>query len=132
LSPYGVRGGKAALPYRAIVNPGTAEEKKLPGLVDDLPLRQGDLLRLMTTGGGGWGDPLEREPEYVLLDVIQGKVSSASAREDYGVVLAGEGDNLTVDGAATEQLRRERASLSGERELIDRGPGYTELLLSST
>jgi hypothetical protein len=68
----------------------------------------------------------------VRLDVIQGKVSAESAREDYAVVLEGQADDLTVDGAATEQLRRERASMSGERELIDRGPGYAQLLLSST
>jgi len=132
LSPYGVRGGKAALPYRAIVNPGKPEEKALPGLVDDLPLRKGDLLRLMTTGGGGWGDPLERERDNVRLDVVQGRVSRRGAREDYGWVLRGEGEDLTVDAAATDQLRRERASMSGEIELIDRGPGYAQLVRSAT
>jgi len=127
LSPYGVSGGKAGLPYQAIVNPETPEERRLPGLVDDLPLRKGDLLRLITTGGGGWGDPLERDPEHVLLDVLQGKVSLRSAREDYGVVLTGDGDSLTVDGPATVDQRRAIAIPREEPELIDRGPGHRRL-----
>jgi N-methylhydantoinase B len=130
LSPYGVAGGKAALPYRAIVNPGAPDERHLPGLVDDLPMKMGDLLRLITTGGGGWGDPLKRETDMVLLDVIQGKVSRRSAGEDYGVVLTGDGDETTVDAAATIELR---AKLTAERpplELIDRGPGYARLAQS--
>jgi N-methylhydantoinase B len=127
LAPYGVAGGKAALPYRAVVNPGTPDERHLPGLNDDLPLKEGDLLRLMTTGGGGWGDPLEREPDLVLLDVIQGKVSAASARDDYGVALTGSGDDLTVDEAATRDLRAAMAGARGPLPLIDRGPGYEHL-----
>ena len=45
-------------------------------------------MRVETTGGGGWGDPLDREPELVLLDVMQGKISPEAARNDYGVVIA--------------------------------------------
>ena len=127
LSCYGVDGGKAALPYRAIVNPGTPDERHLPGLIDDLPLKAGDLLRLMTTGGGGWGDPLERETDMVLLDVIQGKVSRGSARDDYGVVLVGDGDDTTVDEAATIERRTALATKRSPLELIDRGPGYDVL-----
>ena len=41
----------------------------------------------MTTGGGGWGDPLDREPELVLRDVIEGRVSRQAPQRDYGVVL---------------------------------------------
>lgn len=131
LSPYGVAGGKAALPYRAIVNPGTPDERHLPGLNDDLPLRAGDLLRLMTTGGGGWGDPLEREPDRVLLDVIQGKVSRRSARDDYGVVLLGEGDRTAVDETATVQLRGTLTTNRPPLQLIDRGAGYERMAAES-
>jgi N-methylhydantoinase B len=130
LSPYGVAGGKAALPYRAIVNPGTPDERHLPGLIDDLPLRAGDVLRLMTTGGGGWGDPLDRETDMVLLDVIQGKVSRGSAREDYGVMLLGEGDDTAVDEEATVEIRRNIAAERPALQLIDRGPGYERLAKS--
>jgi N-methylhydantoinase B len=60
-------------------------------------------------GGGGWGDPLDREPERVLDDVLDEYVSIRSAREDYGVVLTGslEQLDLAIDSAATERLRRE-------------------------
>jgi N-methylhydantoinase B len=111
LGPYGLAGGMAALPYRA-----TLDGEPLPGMNDDVPLQAGSLLRLRTTGGGGWGDPFEREPELVLRDVAQGRVSEESAARDYGVVIR--------DGAIVE-LRRE-----GQREprpFVDRGPGY-ELL----
>ncbi|HZT95956.1 MAG TPA: hydantoinase B/oxoprolinase family protein, partial [Chloroflexota bacterium] len=127
LSCYGVKGGRAGLPYGAIVNPGTDREVHLPGMVDNYPLKAGDLLRLRTTGGGGWGDPLHREPELVLQDVTQGKVSDHSALEDYGVALVGEGLARRVDEAETANRR---AWLSREIEqvpLIDRGPGYQEL-----
>jgi N-methylhydantoinase B len=58
-------------------------------------------------GGGGWGDPLERDPQKVLDDVLDEYVSPRSAREDYGVVLSGslEALDLAVDRPATEQLR---------------------------
>jgi N-methylhydantoinase B len=127
LAPYGVKGGKAALPYRATINPDTPEERRLPGLNDDVPLKAGDILRLQTTGGGGWGDPLRRETAAVLLDVIQGKVSAHSARADYGVVFVGEGDDRRVDEAATTELRRTIAQDRDELPLIDRGPGYEQL-----
>lgn len=130
LSCYGVNGGKASLPYAAIINPGTAKEERLAGLVDDMPLHAGDLIRVITTGGGGWGDPLEREPEKVLLDVIQGEVSGRSAREDYGVVITEGVDGWHVDQQATTQLRREMAANRGTLSLIDRGPGY-EILAAS-
>jgi N-methylhydantoinase B len=63
--------------------------------------------------GGGWGDPLAREPERVREDVLEGFVSLDAARDDYGVVL--DPGTLLVDGAATEALRSERmqAPISG-------------------
>jgi len=66
-----------------------------------------------TAGGGGWGDPLEREPRRVLADVREGYVSARSAREDYGVVLTAEGE---VDDAATSALRRQLRSERGEHD----------------
>ena len=65
-------------------------------------------------GGGGWGDPLEREPERVQWDVIEGYVSADAARERYGVVLT---PDLSVDAAATQArraaLRQGRTAPSG-------------------
>ncbi len=91
----------------------------------------GQVVRVVTTGGGGWGDPLGREAALVLADVIEGRVSAGRARDDYGVVLegAGDADGLTIDEPATAQLR---ATLRGERiaplSMIDRGDGFEKML----
>src|SRR6185503_20528856 len=91
LGCWGLKGGKAGAPFRVTVDPGGPHERVLPGLVDDEPIPAGTLVRVETTGGGGWGDPLERSPELVALDVRQGRVSERAAREDYGVaVIMGE------------------------------------------
>jgi N-methylhydantoinase B len=72
------------------------------------------LLRYVSNGGGGWGDPLEREPERVKLDVRDGYVSIEGAARDYGVVITGDPDEdpegLDVDLEATERLRSARRS----------------------
>ena len=56
-----------------------------------------------TGGGGGWGDPLERDTEAVRSDVREELVSKEAARDDYGVVLK---EDLSVDQAATRELRQ--------------------------
>ena len=84
----------------------------------------GQVVRVVTTGGGGWGDPLAREPDLVRRDVIEGKVSPTAAREDYGVVFTAAAEQCLLDLAATQRLR---ASLRRDRRplaMIDRGPGY--------
>jgi len=128
LSCWGLRGGKASAPFRVTIDPGGPNERVLPGLVDDEPIPAGTLVRVETTGGGGWGDPLDREPELVALDVLQGKVSARSAREDYGVVLATNADGEPrVEAAATTTLRERLRSSRGPQPLFDRGPGYRTL-----
>jgi hypothetical protein len=69
-----------------------------------LLLTAGDVLRVLTGGGGGYGDPCERPPEAVLSDVLDGKVSCQAARESYGVVIDAE----TIDEAQTRRLRSAR------------------------
>jgi N-methylhydantoinase B len=70
------------------------------------------VLRYLNNGGGGYGDPLEREPERVKRDVRDGYVTIEGAARDYGVVIVGDPDedpeNLRIDGAATERLRESR------------------------
>jgi N-methylhydantoinase B len=68
-----------------------------------LPLRAGDKVTLLTGGGGGWGDPLERDPEAVLQDVVDGLVSRERAAERYGVVI--DEASTGLDLAATGRLR---------------------------
>ena len=103
----------------------------LGGLVDGEPVRAGEIVRVVTTGGGGWGDPLEREPELVQRDVVEGKVSGASARDDYGVVLTlGETrTSLIVDANATAALRAKlKAARTNEQPMIDRGAGFEKMI----
>jgi len=127
LSCWGVAGGKAGAPFRVTVDPGGSYERVLPGLVDDEPLPAGTLVRIETTGGGGWGDPFEREPDLVALDVRQGKVSERSARDDYGAVLASAGGDVIADPTATRDLRARLAAARGAAPFFDRGPGYRQL-----
>jgi N-methylhydantoinase B len=84
-------------------------------------LKGGDLLRLMTCGGGGWGDPFSRDPMLVRQDVARGFVSARGALEDYGVVL--DPLSLEIDKAGTEERRQhEPHALS----LFDRGPTFAQ------
>jgi N-methylhydantoinase B len=128
LSCWGLNGGRAGAPFRVTVDPGGPTERVLPGLVDDEPIPAGTLVRVETTGGGGWGDPLERELGLVVRDVVQGKVSVRAARKAYGVVMVtGVDGEPGCDGDATAALR---ARLRAERGLLpffDRGPGYRHL-----
>ena len=103
---WGVNGGYSGRPGCIVVNPGTPEERQLKPLSDNNRLHQGDLLRVMTSGGGGWGHPFDRPATRVREDVLDGFVSSASALKDYGVVL--DPQTLDVDEIETSKLRKDR------------------------
>jgi N-methylhydantoinase B len=90
-------------------------------------VKAGELIRIRTTGGGGWGDPLERPYDEVVRDVLWGKVSRAAARDDYGVVVDGPEDAPVVDVSASDELRAASRSDRGEQPFFDRGPGYARL-----
>src|SRR5579883_3546858 len=77
--PWGAMGGGAGHSGRTVLNPGTPEEREI-GKIDVLELKEGDLLRMITPAGGGFGDPFEREPRQVLEDVLAGLISRDSAR----------------------------------------------------
>lgn len=148
LGCYSVNHGMAGQPYKTLIDPDGHREDRpageggasddpergaraMPGLIDGEPLKAGQVVRIVTTGGGGWGDPLDREPERVRLDVARGLVSPASARDDYGVVLTPSDDPklpYTVDEAATAAHREGLRSQRAPRPFIDRGPGYDKLL----
>jgi N-methylhydantoinase B len=114
---FGVNGGLSGAPGRIVVNPGTPAERDLATMSDGNRLKRGDLIRIITPGGGGWGCPLDRPAEDVLADVLDGFVSEEAARRDYGVVIAGDG----VDEAATDRLR---ASKERPAEMFHRGRPY--------
>ena len=80
--PWGVAGGHAAGTGRCIVNPGRPGERIIPPLSDGNIVKRGDIVRVETGGGGGWGHPFDREPERVLADVRGGFVSRDSAERE--------------------------------------------------
>jgi N-methylhydantoinase B len=98
--PWGMAGGLPGEKARAVLNLGTDSEREL-GKLDILYPKVGDIVTIMTPGGGGYGDPLERPAEDVLSDVALGYVSLEAARRDYGVVIVAG----TVDEAATGDTR---------------------------
>ena len=130
-SCFGVNGGMAGRSGGALINPDTPQVQHVLYKREAVPVKAGDVVRILTPGGGGWGDPLARIPEWVRKDVQRGLVSEASAREDYGVVVqrtADAGRVFEVDEPATRELR---ARLRAERpplKMINRGE-YAERLI---
>lgn len=127
LSCWGLRGGRAGTPFRVTIDPGGPNDRSLPGLPDGVAIEPGEIVRIETTGGGGWGDPLDRDPEAVALDVLQRKVSRAAAERDYGVVLTEDGENPRPIEDATNARRKQLRDERGKVPFFDRGPGYAAL-----
>jgi N-methylhydantoinase B len=102
--PFGVNGGKPAALNRFVWRDGTGEHQvPLVTKTTDVRIARDGLVRLETPGGGGFGDPLRRDPALVARDVRLSYVSIESARRDYGVALRADGG---VDDEATAGLRR--------------------------
>jgi N-methylhydantoinase B len=122
---WGVKGGKAGTPGGTFINPGTPDEVEARFSRDGIPVKAGDIVRVTTPGGGGYGDPLEREIGAVLLDVKRGLVTMESASEDYGVVVskskAGRVTTFHVDDKATKVLRASKRKNRTPLLLIERG-----------
>lgn len=111
--PYGLEGGQPGAPSQ---NTFTSEagERPIPGMpMAAIHAVIGDRYLHQSAGGGGHGSPLEREPQAVLADVLDEKVSREAAHELYGVVLTDDG--TAVDLKATRGLREARLPLSGPR-----------------
>jgi N-methylhydantoinase B len=117
--PWGVAGGQNGRGGRCVINPGRKDERVVEPMSDGTILRKGDVMRLETGGGGGFGHPFDREPERVGVDVLGGFVTRERAESDYGVALAG-GD---IDLAETERLRSARFPT----KLFHRGEYYDVL-----
>ena len=98
--PWGTDGGRAAGLADMVVNPDTPDARRM-GSKDTAILQPGDVLEVRSAGGGGRGNPAEREPWRVARDVARGYVSPEAAERDYGVILR-DGE---VDEAATEAAR---------------------------
>jgi N-methylhydantoinase B len=104
--PYGLFGGKPGSCNLAFINEGKPDKRELRAK-EALKLKKGDTYTSYPSGGGGWGDPFERDPELVRCDARDGVISFDSARREYGVVL--EGEDLRVNEAQTRTLRLRRA-----------------------
>lgn len=100
LQPWGIGGGRAGGTSAKLVLRADGTREELASKVDLLPVRAGDRLVFRTAGAGGWGDPLERDPAIVELDIRRRLVTEGSARAEYAVVPG--------DAAATERLRAQR------------------------
>lgn len=100
-APYGLSGGESSQTTKIFLT-SKGETKCMPGQFI-IQAGAGDVLRMEFPGAGGWGSPLERDPNMVLDDVVQGKMSRQRADEKYGVVL-GE-DTISIDLAATREKR---------------------------
>jgi N-methylhydantoinase B len=109
-APWGLFGGHGASPSRFFRNPDTEHEETLASK-STTELDPGEVVSVQTPGGGGYGDPTERDPEAVVADVRDGKVSRGKARDVYGVVL----DDGELDAEATRERRAAlRSDADGE------------------
>ncbi|OFN79695.1 methylhydantoinase [Corynebacterium sp. HMSC070E08] len=110
---WGIEGGLPSIPQGVWLNRGTPDEQYLGALFSNVPVGPGDTFERPSAGGGGFGDALERDPEAVLEDVIDGYVSVGRAAKDYGVVIRPvdpEIDEYELDEEETAKLREELRS----------------------
>ncbi|TCR65309.1 hydantoinase B/oxoprolinase family protein [Bosea sp. BK604] len=114
--PWGFKGGAHGRLGQAILNPGRADERNL-GKIDVLKLAAGDVLRITTSAGGGFGDPLDRALDAIARDLRSGLVTAAHAERVYGLVFGADG---TIDADAT--AARRAVLRKAAPELFDYGP----------
>lgn len=105
-APRGLFGGSDGLTGEVVLNPGSHTEQSLPSMFSYRRFGAGEVLRTVSPCGGGYGDPLERDPTRVLEDVLDDLVSVEEAEQQYGVVISGA--PLAVDKEATEACRAGR------------------------
>ena len=115
---WGVAGGMGGGVSRVVLNPDTPGEREIRPFSDDNEWKRGDLVRIQTAGGGGWGDPLERDTQMVIDDVLDGFVSAEAARDSYGVII--DPDSRTVDERATEAQRKHLRIVRGGTKMFHR------------
>jgi N-methylhydantoinase B len=107
--PAGIEGGGEGRGGGFSLNPGTREEKCLPTKATNINARAGDILRTSVAGGGGYGNPLERDPEQVARDVRAKLISIEGALADYGVVVSDDGmvcQSGTIDARQRRGARK--------------------------
>ena len=130
--PYGLFGGRPGSCNLAFVNEGKAGERELKAK-EAVQLKQGDTYTSYPSGGGGWGDPLERDPDAVRRDARGEIISLASARDVYGVVLEGEGleVNAGADGRPEGQTTWRKYIMKKIRKIAVLGAGSGGLMCAA-
>jgi N-methylhydantoinase B len=105
----GIAGGRPGAPNRLVIRHGSDDPFEVVSTADWVPIAKGQRILYDYGGGGGWGDPLDRDVQAVLDDVLDEYVSVGGAQRDYGVVLVGslEDLSLAIDEAATRSLREQ-------------------------
>ena len=121
--PWGVNGGEPGARARKVLRRADGSETIVGNKVEDIAVAAGDALDFITWGGGGWGDPLDRDPELIAKEVRQGLVTVAGARR-YGAVVSTDG---SVDLAATVGLREELRAARGTLAVFNTGPSIADL-----
>ncbi|TYT62568.1 hydantoinase B/oxoprolinase family protein [Natrialba swarupiae] len=106
--PWGLEGGEGGDSGQTVLNPDDEAEELHPK--GQFELEYGDTVSFQLSGGGGYGDPLERDPEAVREDVVKEYITVEEAHDVYGVVFHDDEDGLRVDEAATESRRSELAA----------------------
>lgn len=124
IPPFGVLGGSNAAPVRVAVESGGREEDlAVPGKATGRTVRTGERIIMQSAGGGGYGDPLDRDPQRVAADVAVGYVSAKAALSAYGVALDGEGNvDLAKTASTRAACRKSRFALRVEH---DGTPSYS-------
>jgi len=108
--PRGLFGGENGKPGRIIVNPGTAAEQTLPAKISHSQLKAGDRLEIQLVCSAGYGNPLQRDPEAVMSDLLDDFITADNAFEQYGVVLRKDGRSIDYEKT---QARRNEVSKGG-------------------
>jgi len=101
--PWGIFGGHDGLNASLTKNPGQPDEEPWPAKITGFQLSAGDTLEIKVPSSGGYGDPISRDPELVLSDVLDGFTTVQAAERDYGVMI--DQETMTVDAEATRRLR---------------------------
>jgi N-methylhydantoinase B len=107
VAPKGIDGGSDGRTGHCTLNPGTDKSRVIPSRYSDHTLHPGDVVSLETPGGGGLGNPFERDPWRVLNDVRNGYVTQQKAREVYRVVIRATDGDYVLDEAQTSKLRNQ-------------------------
>ncbi len=112
---FGIWGGLPSIPQGLWKNCGTEDQQFLGAIFSGVPIKPGDTFIRPSSGGGGLGDPLDRDPKLVLEDVIDGYVSVERAKKDYGVVINAIDEEILDYAVDEEATQRERSYIRENR-----------------